>query len=159
MSGELEFKRLADVELLEKAPEGATTFAEVNGEVKRVAGGIGGGSGYVWDLTPYLEAGTFEASETLLTIEAIIPIEEATALIDAFVKAGQVRMLARISDADGTSLTWSQIGSVMGFQNGNTRCAVVYDSVALLSYEGAYGLVVVEGNGAMVDAKFPLEVF
>lgn len=56
MNDELEFKRLADVELLEKAPAGATAFAEVNGEVKRVAGGIGGGGGrgYVLDITDKL---------------------------------------------------------------------------------------------------------
>lgn len=56
MNDELEFKRLADVELLEEAPKGATVFAEVNGEVKRVAGGIGGGGGrgYVLDITDKL---------------------------------------------------------------------------------------------------------
>ena len=50
----MDFKKLVDVELLEEAPEGATAFAEVNGEVKRVAGGIGGGGGgrgYVLDIT------------------------------------------------------------------------------------------------------------
>lgn len=152
----MDFKKLAEVELLDSAPKGATTFAEVNGEVKRVAGGIGGGSGYVWDLTPYVEARNFEISETLLTIEAIIPVEEATALIDAFVKAGQIRMLARVSGADGVSVTWSQIGSVAEFQSDNIRGAVVYGSVALLSIEGFYGIVVVEGNAAVVEAKFPI---
>ena len=54
----MDFKRLAEVELLDSAPEGATTFVEVNGEVKRVAGGIGGGgyTGYVWDVTDKLTA-------------------------------------------------------------------------------------------------------
>jgi hypothetical protein len=46
----LEFRKLADVNLLESAPENATTFAEVNGEVVRVKGGVGGSS-YAYDFT------------------------------------------------------------------------------------------------------------
>lgn len=39
-----EFKRLADAELLESVPDGATAFVEVEGVVKRVPGdGLGGG--------------------------------------------------------------------------------------------------------------------
>lgn len=41
-----EFNRLADVEALSEVPEGASVFAEVNGEVKRVPGeGLGGAGG------------------------------------------------------------------------------------------------------------------
>lgn len=39
-----DFQKLADVELLEEVPEGATAFVEVDGNVKRVPGsGLGGG--------------------------------------------------------------------------------------------------------------------
>lgn len=49
----MEFKKLADVNLLESAPENATAFAEVNGEVVRVKGGVGGSS-YTYDFTDKL---------------------------------------------------------------------------------------------------------
>lgn len=39
-----DFQKLADVELLEEVPEGASAFVEVDGAVKRVPGsGLGGG--------------------------------------------------------------------------------------------------------------------
>ena len=46
----MEFRKLAEVELLDKAPGNATALAEVNGEVVRVKSGIGGGSSAI-DLT------------------------------------------------------------------------------------------------------------
>lgn len=95
MNGELNFKKLVDVELLEKAPEGATAFAEVNGEVKRVAGGIGGGSGggkgYIWDVTDKVKAinsgdssvGSINANTALLALTK----EEALSVITQSIEA------------------------------------------------------------------------
>lgn len=41
-----DFQKLADVELLEEVPDGASAFVAVNGTVKRVPGsGLGGGGG------------------------------------------------------------------------------------------------------------------
>lgn len=41
-----DFQKLADVELLEEVPDGASAFVAVNGDVKRVPGsGLGGGGG------------------------------------------------------------------------------------------------------------------
>lgn len=50
---ELKFKKLADVELVDEAPDTAHALAEVDGEIKRVAGGVGGGGtgGYLVDAT------------------------------------------------------------------------------------------------------------
>lgn len=50
---EFKFKRLADVELIDEAPDTAHALAEIDGEIKRVAGGIGGGGagGYLVDAT------------------------------------------------------------------------------------------------------------
>lgn len=49
---ELKFKKLADVELVDEAPDTAHALAEIDGEIKRVAGGVGGGAGgYLVDAT------------------------------------------------------------------------------------------------------------
>lgn len=49
---ELKFKKLSDVELIEEAPDSAHALAEIDGEIKRVAGGLGGGAGgYLVDAT------------------------------------------------------------------------------------------------------------
>lgn len=48
---ELKFKKLSDVELIEEAPDTAHALAEIDGEIKRVSGGLGGGGGYLVDAT------------------------------------------------------------------------------------------------------------
>lgn len=94
----MDFKKLAEVELLEEAPEGATAFAEVNGEVKRVSGGIGGGggSGYVWDISDRVLAitsgdssvGTVNFETRLVTL--YLTEEEASNIIKESLNAGGI---------------------------------------------------------------------
>lgn len=93
----MDFKKLADVELLEEAPEGATAFAEVNGEVKRVAGGIGGGGGrgYVVDITDKLigvASGNGEGAE--ISEEGVISwqisVDEARKIFDEAASKGNI---------------------------------------------------------------------
>lgn len=55
-TNELKFQKLAEVELLEKAPEGSHPLVEHDGKIKRVTGGLGGAGISVFDLTPYVTA-------------------------------------------------------------------------------------------------------
>ena len=102
----MDFKRLAEVELLDSAPEGATAFAEVNGEVKRVAGGIGGGStGYVWDVTDKFIAAV-EGSEEVSMVDGYmvweLTEEEAKNIIQGAMTAGGLSIRINLSSAFGS---------------------------------------------------------
>lgn len=91
------FKNLADVDLLESVPEGATVFAEVGGTVKRVPGeGLGGsGSGknliivgssfeeYVSSIGSAARAAAMAADAPAVTYSANMSFEDALAAVRA----------------------------------------------------------------------------
>lgn len=159
MSDELKFKRLADVELLEEAPEGATAFAEVNGEVKRVAGGIGGGNsggkGYIWDVTDKMKAinsgdssvGSINANTALL----VLTKEEALSVITKSIEANGLTAYADLSavgltgtviSASGPdfigSLAEGQSMAISAFSSGD---ALVPKAAVMLQGEGATAMI------------------
>lgn len=107
---ELKFQKLSEVELLEKAPGTAHALAEVDGRIKRVAGGVGGGGGniYVWDVTEYIDPEN-------LTTELTIPmtVEEAEVLVAAFKAAQGVQLKYTVSLEGGLlELSNSSLNSV-----------------------------------------------
>lgn len=103
-----EFKRLADAELLESVPDGATAFIETEGVVKRVPGdGLGGGGipTAIFRMDPIADsASTFAAGDGA----RIAPIYTATCdnmtfdEAKAILLAGNPLDVRLIIDASGT---------------------------------------------------------
>lgn len=89
-----DFQKLADVELLEEVPDGASAFVAVNGDVKRVPGsGLGGGGGVataILRLNSESNASTKEVTYAVSTPVNEFPItcdnytyEQARAVLEA----------------------------------------------------------------------------
>ena len=105
----MEFKKLADVNLLESAPENATAFAEVNGEVVRVKGGVGGSS-YAYDFTDKVielmtsEEPRYEIQENLMawspTWEEVQEIIEKAMEVDNFKLKADVAKIFKATGED-----------------------------------------------------------
>lgn len=81
-----DFQKLADVELLEEVPDGASAFVAVDGTVKRVPGsGLGGGGGIATAiLRPASES---NASTKAVTRAASIPVEKLPITCDNYTYA------------------------------------------------------------------------
>lgn len=78
-----DFQKLADVELLEEVPDGASAFVAVDGTVKRVPGsGLGGGGGIA---TAILRFDTeSNASTNAATMAATIPVNKLPITCDNY---------------------------------------------------------------------------
>lgn len=78
-----DFQKLADVELLEEVPDGASAFVAVNGDVKRVPGsGLGGGGGIATAILRFdIES---NASTKAVTMEAIRPVSKLPITCDNY---------------------------------------------------------------------------
>lgn len=78
-----DFQKLADVELLEEVPDGASAFVAVDGTVKRVPGsGLGGGGGIA---TAILRFGSeSNASTNAATMKAIRPVSKLPITCDNY---------------------------------------------------------------------------
>lgn len=81
-----DFQKLADVELLEEVPDGASAFVAVDGTVKRVPGsGLGGGGGIA---TAILRFGIeSNASTNAVTMSVSIPVNELPITCDNYTYA------------------------------------------------------------------------
>lgn len=78
-----DFQKLADVELLEEVPDGASAFVAVGGTVKRVPGsGLGGGGGIA---TAILRFGSeSNASTNAATMAVATPVNELPITCDNY---------------------------------------------------------------------------
>lgn len=78
-----DFQKLADVELLEEVPDGASAFVAVDGTVKRVPGsGLGGGGGIA---TAILRSDSeSNASTNAVTMAASIPVNKLPITCDNY---------------------------------------------------------------------------
>ena len=87
-----DFQKLADVELLEEVPDGASAFVAVNGDVKRVPGsGLGGGGGIA---TAILRFGSeSNASTNTATMKASISVNKLPITCDNYTYAQARAML------------------------------------------------------------------
>ena len=81
-----DFQKLADVELLEEVPDGASAFVAVDGVVKRVPGsGLGGGGGIATAILRVdIES---NASEKAVTMAASIPVNKLPITCDNYTYA------------------------------------------------------------------------
>ena len=81
-----DFQKLADVELLEEVPDGASAFVAVDGTVKRVPGsGLGGGGGIATAILRL--ASESNASTKAVTRAASIPVENLPITCDNYTYA------------------------------------------------------------------------
>lgn len=81
-----DFQKLADVELLEEVPDGASAFVAVDGTVKRVPGsGLGGGGGIATAILR--RASESNASTKAVTRGASIPVENLPITCDNYTYA------------------------------------------------------------------------
>ena len=80
-----DFQKLADVELLEEVPDGASAFVAVDGIVKRVPGsGLGGGGVATAILRMGIES---NASEKAVTMAVSIPVKKLPITCDNYTYA------------------------------------------------------------------------
>ena len=80
-----DFQKLADVELLEEVPDGASAFVAVDGVVKRVPGsGLGGGGVATAILRMGIES---NASEKAVTMAVSIPVKKLPITCDNYTYA------------------------------------------------------------------------
>ena len=80
-----DFQKLADVELLEEVPDGASAFIAVDGTVKRVPGsGLGGGGVATAILRMGIES---NASEKAVTMADSIPVKKLPITCDNYTYA------------------------------------------------------------------------
>lgn len=119
---EYDFQKLADVELLEEVPDGASAFVAVDGTVKRVPGsGLGGGgvATAILRFTSERNASTKEVTRT-----AAIPVNELPITCDnytyeqarAVLEAGDP-FTAMIFMPKGNLLVWNNCSQVVLFDN------------------------------------------
>lgn len=114
-----DFQKLADVELLEEVPDGASAFVAVDGTVKRVPGsGLGGGGGIA---TAILRFGSeSNASTNTVTRAASIPVKKLPITCDnytyeqarAVLEAGNP-LTAIIFMSEGNFLGWKNCSQVV----------------------------------------------
>ena len=69
-----DFQKLADVELLEEVPDGASVFVAVNGDVKRAPGSGLGGGGVATAILRFSSESS--ASTKAVTMEAHMPVNK-----------------------------------------------------------------------------------
>ena len=78
-----DFQKLADVELLEEVPDGASAFVAVDGVVKRVPGSwLGGGGGIATAILRF--ASESNASTNAVTMSAAIPVNKLPITCDNY---------------------------------------------------------------------------
>lgn len=78
-----DFQKLADVELLEEVPDGASAFVAVDGTVKRVPGsGLGGGGGIATAILRF--ASESNASMNAVTMTAQRPVNKLQITCDNY---------------------------------------------------------------------------
>ena len=77
-----DFQKLADVELLEEVPDGASAFVAVDGAVKRVPGSGLGGGGVATAILRF--DSEINASAKAVTMTAIIPVNKLPITCDNY---------------------------------------------------------------------------
>lgn len=118
-----DFQKLADVELLEEVPDGASAFVAVDGAVKRVPGsGLGGGGGIATAILRLASEGN--ASTKAVTRGAAIPVEKLPITCDNYtyeqaraVLAAGDPFTAMIFMSEGNLLGWKNCSQVILFDN------------------------------------------
>ena len=88
-----DFQKLADVELLEEVPDGASAFVAVDGTVERVPGsGLGGGGGIATAILRFDSESN--ASTKAVTRMAITPVKKLPITCDNYTYAQAREVLA-----------------------------------------------------------------
>lgn len=108
-----DFQKLADVELLEEVPDGASAFVAVNGNVKRVPGsGLGGGGVATAILRLDSES---NASAKAVTRIAITPVNKLPITCDNYTYA-QARAVLESGDPFTAMILMSE-NNILGWKN------------------------------------------
>lgn len=109
-----DFQRLADVELLEEVPDGASAFVAVDGVVKRVPGsGLGGGGGVA---TAILRQSSENNASTNATTRIVIdPVKKLPITCDNYTYA-QARAVLEAGNPL-TAMIFMSEGNLVGWQS------------------------------------------
>lgn len=109
-----DFQKLADVELLEEVPDGASAFVAVDGAVKRVPGsGLGGGGGIATAILRLASEGN--ASTKAVTRAAAIHVEKLPITCDNYTYE-QARAVLAAGDPF-TAMIFMSEGNMLGWRN------------------------------------------
>lgn len=118
-----DFQKLADVELLEEVPDGASAFVAVNGDVKRVPGSGLGGGGCVATAILRMDSEN-NASTKAVTMAVSIPVNKLPITCDNYTYAQARAVLesgnpftAMIFMSEGNLLGWKNCSQVALFDN------------------------------------------
>lgn len=118
-----DFQKLADVELLEEVPDGASAFVAVDGVVKRVPGsGLGGAGGVATAILRM--ASESNASEKAVTRIAIDPVNKLPITCDNYTYA-QARAVLE-SGNPVTAMIFMSGGNISGW--GSCQSVALYDN-------------------------------
>ena len=132
-----DFQKLADVELLEEVPDGATAFVAVDGAVKRVPGsGLGGGGGVATAILRL--AGESNASTKAVTRGAVRPtVNKLPITCDNYTYA-QARAVLEAGDPLTVVLFESHSGSILCSHSLNVFLNEQYISILFYSIGGSF---------------------
>ena len=143
-----DFQKLADVELLEEVPDGASAFVAVDGTVKRVPGsGLGGGGGIATAILRFdIES---NASTNAVTMIASIPVHELPITCDNYTYA-QARAVLEA----GNPLT-AMIFMSKNNMSGWMSCShiVFSDNYIFMTFVGGDGLTVYWNSDGFFDRE------
>lgn len=108
-----DFQRLADVELLEEVPDGASAFVAVDGVVKRVPGSGLGGGGIATAILRF--DGESNASTKEVTRGAVIPMKKLPITCDNYTYE-QARAVL-VAGNPLTAILYVDVGDISGWNN------------------------------------------
>lgn len=109
-----DFQKLADVEMLEEVPDGASAFVAVDGTVKRVPGsGLGGGGGIATAILRFDNESN--ASTNAVTRTASIPVNKLPITCDNYTYE-QARAVLAAGDPF-TAIIFMSEGNFLGWKN------------------------------------------
>ena len=140
-----DFQKLADVELLEEVPDGASAFVAVDGTVKRVPGsGLGGGGGIATAILRFDSESN--ASAKAVTMSASIPMNKLPITCDnytyeqarAVLEAGNP-LTAMIFMSENNMSGWTGCSQIAFSDNYISITFIVNNDDGLITYWNADG--------------------
>lgn len=144
-----DFQKLADVELLEEVPDGASAFVAVDGTVKRVPGsGLGGGGGIATAiLRSDIES---NASTNAATFTASIPVNKLPITCDNYTYE-QARAVLEAGNPL-TAIIFMSESNMTGWMSSST-IAFSDNCISMLFIAGKDGLTIYWNSDGFFDRE------
>lgn len=143
-----DFQKLADVELLEEVPDGASAFVAVDGTVKRVPGsGLGGGGGIATAILRFDSESN--ASTNAVTMAATVPVNKLPITCDNYTYE-QARAVLEAGNPL-TSIIFMSKSNMTGWMSSST--IAFSDNYIAMEFNTGDGLTVYWNADGFFDRK------